>query len=107
MILKILSGTDMQELDGDSYVISTNYLQHKAVHLYIASQQWDGLYCELDDSIPLDCLKHVKTKVKQVTVKLPEVVTKTTMLLLTELYPDKAGSIRKQFMSGKDLREVI
>lgn len=107
MTLKILVNSDGQQFDGDTMTISTEYLKHKATHLYIASQTWDKLYCEVDDSIPLGCLKHIRNKAGSVEVKLPQKQTKTTMLLLTELYPEKAGLLRKQFMTGRDLEEVL
>ena len=107
MILKIVKDFTGHEIDGDVMSISPEYLEHKAVHLYIASQRWEKVYCELDDSIPLGCLKCIASKAASIEVKLPNEQTKTTMRLLIELYPDKAGLLRKQFMSGKDMKEVL
>ena len=107
MILRILENMEESEITGDTYTISVDYLNHIATHLYLASQQWDSLYCELSDSIPLGCLKNIRTKVKDVTVKIPDNETKKTMQLLAELYPEKSGTLRKQFMLGRSLKEVL
>jgi hypothetical protein len=105
--LNIVSDISQKEFNGEEMTISISLLSQKATHLFVASHLWDELYCEVDDSIPLNCLKYMVTKAKKVTVKLPEKCTVTTMRLLTELYPVKAGTIRKAFMSGKNLQEVI
>lgn len=107
MILNILEGNDEKEFDGNQLTLSTSYLKQNATHAFIASHHWEELYCELNDDIPLNCLKYITTKVDSVKVKLPEQCTQTTMKLLVELYPEKAGTIRKQFMTGKPLQEVI
>lgn len=107
MILKILPVDKRSEINGDEFIISTKYLQHKGFHVYIASNHWEKLYCELDDEIPIGCLKHIRRVCDSVEVKLPFEPSKKIMMLLTELYPDKAGLIRKQYIAGKDLDEVL
>lgn len=107
MILMITKDIAEHEIDGDVYRVSIEYLAHKGTHLYIASQQWDELICELTEDIPLETLKYVRRKVNKLNVTFDDSHSKHIMLLLTELYPEKSGAIRKQFMLGRDLHEVL
>lgn len=107
MNLFILQGTGKKELLSDSLTLTKDYLNHKPIHLFLASYNWDKLVIELSDDMPKDCLKYLRVKVSSIEVKVPEIQTKDTMLLLTELYPEKAGKLRKQFMLGKSLLEVV
>lgn len=108
MNLKIFSESDNRsEITGDDFVVSTQYLNYKGLHFYLASQHWGNLYCELDETIPEGCLKYLVKRCESVEVKLPETVTKKIMLLCIELYPDKQAQIRKQFITGKELKDVL
>lgn len=87
--------------------LATHMLAMKSTHLFIASNAWESIYLEIDDSIPEGYLKSFNLVTKNIKVKLPDNLTDKTLRLLTELYPDKAGSLRKCFMQGRDVQEVL
>ena len=87
--------------------LATSMLAMKATHLFIASNLWESIVIELDDCIPegyLSCFNMVCSDIK---VKTPEKITDVTLRQLVELYPNKAGALRRVFLQGRNVREVI
>lgn len=108
MILRIIrDATDSIEQDTGEYQITPSMLIMKGTHVFIASREWDEIQIELTDDIPLGSLKHLSSKAKSIKVVLPEAVNNHAMQLCTELYPDKAGTIRKRFMMKEDISELL
>lgn len=106
MVLNIAKQYHKEHID-DTYNLSTSMLSMKATHLFIASNLWDKISIELDDTIPegyLSCFNLVCSDIK---VKLPEKVTDITLRQLVELYPNKAGALRRTFLQGRNIKEVI
>lgn len=94
--------------DATTYVVPYSWLRDKGVHLYIASNRWDELVVDLSEDIPTDCLKYIVLKCKSVTVNLPNrALTSREIDLLCELYADKAGTIRKACILGRDLKYIL
>lgn len=96
-----------KSFDEDSYKLSTEMLNIKSTHLFIASNVWDKIVIELDNVIQegnLRCLSMAATTIK---VVLPDTVTATTVQQLTELFPEKAGIIRKTYMQSGNLKGVL
>lgn len=96
-----------KEFVEDTYNLATSFLKVKSTHFFIASHKWDRIYIELTEDIPdnyLSCFSMVSDNIK---VKLPDVRTDKTMRELCELYPDKAGKIRKAYLQGTEYQEVI
>lgn len=94
--------------DKDTYVVPYRWLNDKSVHLYIASCKWDKLVVDLSEEIPDNCLKYVRLKCNEVIVNLPDrKLTAGELELLCELYEDKAGTIRKAYMLGRDLKTAL
>ena len=89
------------------YSLSTDMLKMKSTHLFIASNAWESVYIELDDSIPEGYLRNLHTVCDNITVNLPDVVTDKTLGLLIELYPDKSGALRRAYMQGTKIEEVL
>lgn len=87
--------------------LATHMLQLQTTHLFIASNSWEEVFIELDDTIPENSLLHVNLVTDNIKVKLPEVPGANTIRQLSELFPDKAGSIRKCFMLGQDMKGVL
>lgn len=106
MILNISKDYD-KSFEKDVYKMSTSMLNIKSTHLFIASYYWDTITLELNDDMILEAAKCLPLATKSIKVKLPETITDKTVLLLTSLYPDKAGAIRKAYMFGKDVKEVL
>lgn len=96
-----------KEFHDDSYFISTYFLKAKATHFFIASNKWESIYIEIEDSIPEGYLKSLHLVCPKITVNLPETVTDTTVRLLAELYPEKSGSIRRAYLTGGNVAEVL
>lgn len=91
----------------DQFNLATNMLTMKSTHFFIASNVWDSIYLELDDLIPEGYLANLHLVSNDIKVKLPAKITDKTLRLLTELYPDKSGTIRKNYMMGRDMSEVL
>lgn len=107
MILNIYRKLPKKDFTGDCCNLDVASLDYTSTHLFIASHTWDKLNIELDDTIADDVLKYVRNVCKEINVILPDVVTDHTVSLLCELYPDKAGRIRKYRMMKRDLMEAI
>lgn len=102
-----ISNAYNKEFTDDVCRLATSMLKMKAVHLFIASHVWESITLELSDEIPecyLSCMNMCCANIK---VKLPSEVTYKTLQLLCDLYPDRAGKLRKAFMTQRPLGEVI
>ena len=89
------------------YTLKTSMLQAPSTHLFIAGNSWEAISIELDDCIPETCLCNMSLTCQNLSVKLPDVITDKTVRLLCELFPDKAGAIRRVYMCHGDLKEVL
>lgn len=106
--MKLLIGLQYnKEMVDNECHLATRMLAMKATHLFIASYKWDSILLEMDDVIPIGYLRCLPLVCKDIKVKLPETVTDHTMTLLTELYPEKGGAIRRAYMSGQGFKEVL
>lgn len=85
-----------------------SWLENKAVHLYLASNRWDKLEVVFSDEIPEGVLKYITTKIIEKEAILPEgELSAKCVRLLCEMYPDKAGQIRKAVMLKRGLKTVL
>lgn len=109
MILKIINdATESIANDRDDYEMKPEMLKLNGTHVFIASRMWDSIVIELTEDIPLGSLKHIPEKTKKIEVILPQQLTPHIVQSLTELYPEKAGTIRKNFlMKGVVPSEVL
>ena len=96
-----------KEFHEDSYYLSTSFLKAKSTHFFIASNKWDLIYIEIEDSIPEGFLKSMHLVCPDIKVNIPDNVTDKTVQLLAELYPSKSGAIRRVYLSGGNLTEVL
>lgn len=96
-----------KEMVDDECHLATNMLAMKATHLFIASYHWDSIQLAIEDVIPIGYLRCLPLVSKDIKVSLPERITDHTMTLLTEVYPEKAGSIRRAYMTGQPLKGVL
>ena len=87
--------------------LKTSMLRQPSTHLFIAGNSWEAISIELDDCIPEACLCNLSLICDNVTIALPDVITDKTIRLLCELYPKKAGAIRRTYMCHGDLKEVL
>lgn len=83
-------------------------LNDKPMHLYLACNQWDTLQVVMCEDIPADVLKYTKDKCKEIQVVDDGCgITKHKVDILCELYPEKAGTIRKNFMLGRNVYDLL
>lgn len=87
--------------------LSVDMINNSATHLFIASNKWDKILIHIDDSIKFDMIRYLPKVSSNIKVTLPEKVTIDTVGVLASLYPDLSASLRRTFMSGKDIREVL
>lgn len=92
----------------DSMWLPYSLLTDKAVHLFIASNVWDTLTVEVSEDIPAGVLKYVILKCNEKKVVLPERdLSAKEVGLICEMFPDKAGGIRRAYMAGRPLIDLI
>lgn len=76
-------------------------------HAVIASKVWDKLYIDVDEGIAEGRLRYLHTKAREIYARVPEHPSRHQMVLLTELYPELSGTIRKSFLKGDDMHGVL
>lgn len=106
MILKCSCSANKEVL-GDVFQLNPQYLKFKSTHLFIASHAWSSVEIELIEDIPTDSLKWLSLVTKDIKVKLPGEVTEHILQLLIELFPDKAGVLRRTFLQNGSFEEVL
>lgn len=84
-----------------------NDLNFNQAHAVIASQVWDAIYIDVDECIAESKLRFLHTKTKEIHARVSANPSRHQMVLLTELYPELNGTIRKAFLKGDDLHGVL
>lgn len=95
------------DMENDVYNIARDSLKYSGVHMFIASNKWDSVHVEVTDDIPTSQLKYLPIVTDNITVTLPEKVTMDTIGILVSLFPKKSGVLRRTFMSGGNIQEVL
>lgn len=106
MVLQIADGEN-KEFSTDCFRLKPHMLSLGATHMFIASNAWDRIELCVSDDMKPDMLKYLNTVTDDLRVALPDNITSDTLITLTALYPDKAGKLRKAFMCGEDIKEVL
>lgn len=107
MKLEVLNKLPEGNLTPDVYRLEVTALRMTATHLFLASNIWDDMYIELSEDIPLNMLKYMSKQAKQIRVSLPAETTEHILKLMCELYPEKAGVLRKAYMLKRDLKGAL
>ena len=85
----------------DTMYLKPELLSDKAVNLFLASNIWDKCYEEISNTIPLGVLPYLREKCKEMCpVKFGD-ITEHGVDILCEMFPDRAGGIRKDHMLGR------
>lgn len=87
--------------------LSPKALKENGTHLFIKSHEWDELVIDLTEDIPKGCLRYVSTCAKNMKINVPGEIDAHIVQLLSEVYPDLSGKIRKTFLFGGDVRELL
>ncbi len=102
----IICDSTSYSMDNICY-IDAALLREPGVHLFIASHHWEEIVINDIDALP-DMKVSVMHKVAdKITVGIPETLTENAMRKLTMLFPEKAGSIRRCYMTHGDIKEVL
>jgi hypothetical protein len=91
--------------EPDSLCLTHKAVRDKDAILFAAMYEWDTLFVELFEELPLYSLKYVREKAKSVKVHFSE-CTQHILKLLIELFPDREGVLRKGYNEG-NLDEVL
>lgn len=84
--------------DNFDYEITPEMLKMNGVHAFLKSKKWEEINIELTEDIPLGSLKYMHTLTEHINVSFANPRSKHIMMLCTELFPDKSGTIRKLFL---------
>lgn len=96
------------EFGNDTYYLSTDMLEMKAVHMFIAYHKWETIDIELSDEIPGGYLRFFNKVCSDIRVLRTSVCSAENLTKqLSELFPELGGKIRKAYFTGKDVWEVI
>ena len=79
----------------------------KSSHLVLASVEWDEVWIDVAEAIEEGTLVYLHTRSKRIYARVPDHPSRHQMVLLCELYPEKAGSIRKAFLKGANINELL
>lgn len=107
MTLNICKEVPPHQVDSENMYLSVKSLDYKATHVYIASNFWDKIKIELSEEIPLNVLRYVARQAESVDTVLPEDSTEHIMKLMCEIYPERAGRIRKNYMLHQNMKEAL
>lgn len=88
-------------------VVTTEQIGLPLAHLSIASRAWDKIFVSVDECIPEGSLRFLPTKCKEIRVQCPAHPSIHQLHLLVELYPQLDGKLRKAYMKGDDIRELL
>lgn len=88
-------------------VIKPQFLGVKMTHLTLASQTWDTLFIDVDESIPEGSLRFLPKKCNKICACCPEHPSMHQLHLLVELYPELDGKLRKAFMKGESVGGIL
>lgn len=89
------------------FYVAAKLLKEPGAHLFIASNHWDTVIIRNLEEIPQLKVNTLCSVSDRILVELPEVITGDTMRTLTHLFPEKAGSIRKCYLTRGDMQEVL
>lgn len=87
--------------------IAPELVNNMGTHLVMASRKWDEAYVDCGDEIQEGWLRLLHTQCSKIFPRVPEHPTRHQMILLTELFPELAGTIRLAFMKGESMYGVL
>lgn len=93
--------------EKDTYFLSIDSLKYAQTHMFIASNKWDSVHIQMQSNMQSEALRYIPMVTDEIEVDLPEKITMDIVGTLAALYPKKSGELRRAFMSGKDVKEVL
>lgn len=104
---ELLRTSRQYQYESESFVSRIENADNPRLHMFVASNRWDELIIQMKDTEALAGLKYLIPKFNKVTVFLFGEITVRMVQCLGELYPDKASTLRKAFMTGQDLGGIL
>lgn len=89
--------------DVGMFNITPEELRNPLIHLYTASNHWETLHIDLEDSIPTGILTEMRKVCDNIEILS---VGSGCYPLLSELFPEHLGKLRKLQMLGKTEEEA-
>lgn len=99
--------TDVQTDPMAGVRVPPDLITNNQAHLVIASNTWDEAWVEVSESISQGCMTRLPEKCRKIYVQVPEHPSRHQMVLLCELFPELSGTIRKIFLKGESIHEVL
>lgn len=91
---------------AESMEMTPDTLKHPGTHMFLKAHEWESIEIELTEEIPVGNLKYLHMCSDNIIVKF-DTVSGHIVKLLCELYPEKAGAIRKAHMMKEDMHAVL
>lgn len=107
MKLIIHRSKDVTKPDMETMVISYDMLRTPVTHMFISSNDWEAVYVEVTDDCPDEAFRYIILASTNIFVRVAEHVSEKCMRILTELFPEKAGAIRRAHLTNSDMRGVV
>lgn len=105
MILTL--GTETYGDIEKGFFVDFKLLREPGVHLFIASHHWEAIVIEDINLLPDMKVSLFNKVADRVLVNIPVTFTEGTMRKLISLFPEKAGSIRRCYMTNGRMEEVL
>lgn len=95
------------KVDLETTVIPIAMLHMSSVHMFISSNAWEEVVLEVCDEIPDMTLEYMIFNTENMKAVLPEKLSDKSVKQLTSIFPDKAGAIRRAYMTGSPMKGVV
>ena len=99
MVLRITNKPDNADLDA--YTVSLSDFKSGEIHPFLATTKWEKIYVELCEDTPAGILRQVFFSAPIIPIYDRDNITNRVMLLLCEIYRNKAGELRKLYVQDR------
>lgn len=106
MILNILEEY-VKSSDMNTMVLKADMLKEKGTHMFLASYKWDRINVEIYPGLEFWYLHFLPSVCDDIRVITHETDMTPYVRCLTELFPDKSGSIRRAIMQKQSLINIL
>jgi len=96
-----------RKLSENAFTIDPEMLKFKAVHLFIASHNWEQIEIHLSNRVDPEDIKYLHLVSDNIKTIIPKDSKQDVLRCLCNIYPDKAGSLRQAYMCNSSLDRVV
>ena len=106
--MKLLISDTIEPRDADEFRLTFNEFKDKTYHPFIATNSWELITIEVNDDTPKGYIKQLIPIATIAVVLTNPVVSVHQVQVLSEIFPDYAGTFKKLFVTDTDkLLELI